>query len=179
MELVHGDLIVRNPKAEDAEAVCASVQASLPELEPWMPWAGPGYDVAAASAWIDGKFGDEHRFIMTVGGVLVGSCGLNQFDAFNRGANLGYWLRSDATGHGFASRAAYLVARYGIEQLGFRRVEIMMSVHNDPSRRVAQRIGAVHEGIARDRLLLRGVHHDAHVFSLITRDFETHPDAYL
>jgi RimJ/RimL family protein N-acetyltransferase len=59
-----------------------------------------------------------------------------------------------------------VLAGYGLGTLGLQRLEIVMSVENHASRRVAERVGADHEGILRCRLLLHGRSHDAHSFSL-------------
>ena len=45
--------------------------------------------------------------------------------------------------------AARLVARYGHHEVGLHRLEIVMSVRNEASRRVAERLGAHYEGVQR------------------------------
>lgn len=170
--LTDGVITLRSPVDGDAEAMVAIVQASASELAPFMPWVTAAYDAAAALSWIRGeREPGEHRFLI-VGddGEVAGGCGLNLLNEINRSANLGYWLRSDRTGRGWATRATVLLARYGITQLGLERVEILMAVGNEASRRVAERSGATFEGTLRHRLLLHGAFHDAHVFSLIRPD---------
>ncbi len=88
----------------------------------------------------------------------------------NRLANLGYWVRTASAGLGDATRAAGLLPRYGFDDLDLTRIEIVMSVENVPSRRVAEKLGAHHEGIMRERLLLRGGHDDTHLFSLVASE---------
>jgi ribosomal-protein-serine acetyltransferase len=167
-----GDLTLRPPMPADTEAVANAVSASLVELAPWMPWATPDYSVEDAADWIAGNPGDLYRFAMFVddGSDVIGTCGLNHYDPLNLIANLGYWVRSDHTGRGLASRAARLLARFGLERAGLRRLEIVVSTANPASVRVAQKIGAVHEGVARSRLLLQGEEHDAHMFSVVRGD---------
>jgi len=46
------------------------------------------------------------------------------------------------------------------------RLEILVAISNLPSQRVAEKAGAVREGVLRRRLLLHGVSHDAVMFSL-------------
>ena len=170
--LTDGVITLRPPTEADAPAIVAAVAASLPELEPFMPWATPGYDVETALTWFRGEIEpDELRFVI-VGddGEVAGGCGLNMFNHVNHYANLGYWLRSDRTGRGWATRATRLVARHGLTNVGLERVEIIMSVENGPSRRVAERAGATHEGTLRHRLLLHGRYHDADLFSLVRSD---------
>ena len=47
------------------------------------------------------------------------------------------------------------------------RIEILAAVGNVPSQHVAEKAGAICEGILRQRLLLHGVAHDAVVFSIL------------
>ncbi len=132
-----------------------------------MPWANERYDAAEAMKWISGELGDAHRFVVAESdGDIVGTCGLNRLDGLNLSANLGYWIRSDKTCRGYATEASRLLAQYGFDVVGLHRLEIVMSTRNEASRRVAERIGAHHEGVAKGRLLLHGEFHDAHVFSL-------------
>jgi len=172
MELTDGVISLRHPDEGDATDVTSAVRTSLPELMQWMPWAKAGFDSSHALSWIRGETdpGAEPFVVVDTDGALIGTAGLHPFIEKDLRIELGYWIRTDRTGRGLASRATRLLARYAIEQRGARRVEIVMSVENEGSRRVAENAGAVHEGIARNRILLHGVSHDAHVYSLIPTD---------
>jgi ribosomal-protein-serine acetyltransferase len=104
-------------------------------------------------------------------GAWFGIVGLNSISRQNQWANLGYWVRSTRTGRGVASTAARLLARYGLTELGLNRIEIIMSVHNIASQRVAEKAGGLREGIARKRLLYHGQPHDSVIYSLVAEDF--------
>jgi ribosomal-protein-serine acetyltransferase len=167
--LTDGWIALRPPERRDASAIAEAVRASLTELEPWMPWASFAYDEAAALEWIAQP--GEHPFLIDDGtGRVIGSCGLHGVDALNLRANLGYWVRTDCTGRGVATAATRLLVVHGIGTLRLQRLEIVMSVHNDASRRVAERAGAIHEGVLRRRLLLHGIAHDAHSYSIVAGD---------
>jgi len=85
-------------------------------------------------------------------------------------ANLGYWVRTSAAGRGVATRAARLVARFGFAQLDLHRIEILAAVDNIGSQKVAEKAGAVREGVLRKRLLINGESQDAVIFSLLPED---------
>ena len=53
-----------------------------------------------------------------------------------------------------------------------KRIEIVASVENDLSHKVAERVGAEKEGRARNRLLIHERFHDAAVYSFIPNDFD-------
>ncbi len=170
MKLVDGDLIVRPPTASDAAEIAAAVRFSIEELLPWMVWASSDYDTADAETWAAKKL-DPYPFVITSeAGEIIGTTGLNGLDEVNLRANLGYWLRSDQTGRGYATRATKLIARFGLEVVGLERIEVVMSVKNAPSRAVAERSGATYEGVARHRLRYNGEPHDAYMYSFIKAD---------
>lgn len=96
--------------------------------------------------------------------------GLNFFNRVHQMANLGYWVRTSAAGRGIATQAARLVARFGFDQLGLHRIEILAAVDNIASQRVAEKVGAVREGVLRKRLLINSESRDAVMFSLLPED---------
>ena len=70
--LSDGWIVLRPPKRRDAAAIADAVQASLTELEPWLPWASSAYDEAAALEWI--AHPGEHPFVIDDGtGRVIGS----------------------------------------------------------------------------------------------------------
>lgn len=164
---------VREPVESDAQEIVDAVRASLPELRPWMPWAKDDYGLDDADAWIRGDFGDVHRGVLfEQDGRVAGVVGINGVDELNRLANLGYWIRSDMAGRGLATLATRWMARRGLREEGLERLEILMAVENEASRRVAEKVGAHYEGIARRRVRVRDVQQDAHVFSLVLSDLD-------
>lgn len=171
--LADDQIVLRRPTAADAPAVGAMVRASHEHLAPWMPWATADYDETDAMMWIERRLdATAHPFaIVADNDRIVGTAGLNRIDGKDQLANLGYWLRPDATGQGAATRAANLLIDHGIRDLGLARLEILMSVENEPSRAVAERSKASYEGIQRGRLRLNGRQHDAHCYVALARDW--------
>lgn len=157
---------LRLPLETDADAIVSSVRASLTELAPWMPWATDDYGMDSALGWIRGEFGDAHRFVIVdeAGGHL-GNVGLNDLDALNRRANLGYWVRSDRAGRGIATEAVRQLVTFAFAETDLERLEVVVSVENVASLRVAEKAGARDEGVALARIRLQGRQHDARVFS--------------
>jgi RimJ/RimL family protein N-acetyltransferase len=165
---------LRPPTERDLDHVYAAVCDSRPELEAWMAWCHPRYGRADAADWLriaerGWADGNEYSFVIVdrTTGATLGTCGLNAIDRVNRWANLGYWVRTPATGRGVATRAATLVADFGFAELGLHRIEILAATGNAPSQHVAARVGAVREGVLRRRLLVNETSHDAVVLSLI------------
>jgi RimJ/RimL family protein N-acetyltransferase len=171
-QFTDGTITVRTPVPEDVPTLSAVVRSSSSFLSPFMPWATPDYDDEAAMEWVARMSRPDEIPLVIVGpdGELAGGSGLNLINPINRFGNLGYWLRADRTGRGWATRATRLVARFGLNEVGLGRIEILMAVANEPSRLVAERSGAVYEGRLRNRLVLHGEYHDAFLYSIIESD---------
>jgi RimJ/RimL family protein N-acetyltransferase len=157
----------------DAAFIWEAVRESLTELHPWMPWCHPGYAIEETRSWLTVQvqaFQQRTAFEFAVAGGdgrYLGGCGLNQIDALNQRANLGYWVRASATGRGVATDAVTLVREWGFAHTDLVRLEVLIAVGNSASRRVAEKCGAVYEGTLRSRLLVHGVRHDAAMYAFI------------
>lgn len=179
VELSNESIVLRPFRLDDAAAICQAVRDSIGELGQWLSWCHPDYALQDTTAFLAARadaFQNDGEYAFAIversGGGFLGACGLNQFDRSASRANLGYWLRTSATGRGYATQAVQLVARWAFGSLGLERIEIVAARGNSASQRVAERAGAVREGIARRRLRVHDVQHDAVVFSLIPGDLE-------
>jgi Acetyltransferases, including N-acetylases of ribosomal proteins len=175
VRLTDGIVELAPPRRTDTGSLHSAICRSLPELLPWMAWAHPEYREVEAAEWVrraGRAFADglEFQFVArsVESGEIVGCVGLNAIDRLNRWANLGYWIRTDVTGHGYATRAARLVSAFGLSEVGLGRIEILAAVENLPSQRVAERAGGLREGLLRRRLRVGDDVQDAVVFSLIS-----------
>jgi RimJ/RimL family protein N-acetyltransferase len=90
--------------------------------------------------------------------TLLGGCEISPL--LNGTANLSYWTYPAHRGHGVASRAVALARRWAFEELGLKRLEIVVDPDNAPSRRVALRNGFREVG-ARDGRILHVADADA------------------
>ena len=176
LELVDGEVSVRPYRASDTDDLFAAATESIADVAPWLAWCHPGYERWESEEWVQGQpdrwtSGIAYDFAVRANDRFVGGCGLNLLQAQNRMANLGYWVRSTAQGRGVATAAARLVAAFGLRELGLERIEIVVAVANRASLRVAEKMGALREGILRRRLLIRDVSHDAVMFSLVSGEF--------
>jgi RimJ/RimL family protein N-acetyltransferase len=159
-----------------------AVLESIDEVSRWLAWCHPGYSLEESAAWVGTQQaawanGSEYSFAITnaADGTYLGTIGLNRIDPIHRWANLGYWVRSSQTNKGVATASALLVARFAFEHLKLNRIEIVISVKNTSSLRVAEKIGAAREGLLRSKVVAHGEVHDAVMFSLIPQDFVENP----
>ena len=165
---------IRPYQPDDAEALWQAVQESVAEVQPWLSWCHPAYSKAAAEEWATRQArlaaaGSRELAFAIVGpdGRFLGGCGVNQINEVHRFGNLGYWVRTSATGHGVASEAVRQTAEHVFRHTDLVRLEIVCAVDNLRSPRVAARAGALREGVLRSRLELHGRWVDAVMFSLV------------
>lgn len=165
------DIRIRPYRIEDATSVWQAVRDSMAALQPWAPWCHPAYSIDESRTWLRTQvtaFEQRTAFqfaITTDAGDFLGGCGLDQLDALNQRANLGYWVRSSAAGRGVATAAVRLLRDWGFAHTDLARLEVLIAVENAASLRVAEKAGAHFEGRLRDRLVVHGTRHDAAMYS--------------
>jgi RimJ/RimL family protein N-acetyltransferase len=177
LQLTDRVVTLRPWAAADAPDLYAAVRESYLVLTRWLPWADHYQSAQDAEHGIaDGarrlKAGTEFRYGIfdAKTDFCLGGVGLSRINPDDKIANLGYWVRTSASKHGTATRAARLLARHALTDGPFHRIEIITAVENHPSHKVARKLGAKFEGILRDRIWIRSKAHDAHVYSLVRTD---------
>jgi RimJ/RimL family protein N-acetyltransferase len=152
-------LVLRCWDPADAPLAKEAVDSSLDHLRPWTPWApeepeeldavverfrGFRAEFDRDENWIFGVFPpDESR--------VLGGTGLHP-RVGDGGLEIGYWLRWDAVGNGYATELAAALTRVGIELCGADRIEIHIDPANEASLRVPRRLGFLEEATLRRRL---------------------------
>ena len=141
-------LLIRGWTPADAPALKAAIDGSLAELKRWMSWAKnePSElpvleerlarfqaEFAAGTHYACGIFARSGEEVL--GGVsLIARIGPGALE-------LGYWLRNDRTGRGYATEAAAALSRVGLAMAGIERIEIRCDPGNRASWAVAERLG--------------------------------------
>lgn len=175
--LHHAGLLLRPFEDSDAEAFATAVRESVATVTPWMPWCTSTYTETQALEWFahcraqaacGGAF--EYGAFCQISGDFFGGAGLNDIRQQHKLCNLGYWVRQSRQRQGVALRCVQALSRHAFGSLSLQRVEIVVAVGNTGSAAVAARAGALHEGIARNRLYLHDRPVDAQMFSLIPSD---------
>ncbi len=166
-------IVIRFFQPEDAPELHEAARESVADMHPWMPWCNEKFTLTAAEDWIKAKMlevEEKTSFEFSIrrsDGRFLGGCGINTVDPEHQVANLGYWVRSSATGGGVAPAAVRKLSEWAFKHTSLRRLELLVPLENVRSQRVAEKAGALHEGTYRSRLLLHGQAHDAAVFSII------------
>jgi len=167
---------IRPYSTDDVDALFSAVMESKPELSLWMPWCHANYARIDTENWVHGRADDWENdrqwcfVIVDQHGGFLGGCGLHRLDLLNATAELGYWVRSSAAGRGIATAATRLLTDWAFTERDLHRIEILASVENSPSQRVAEKAGFIREGVLHQRLKLHGRWHDCLLSALVKPD---------
>ncbi|MER6126186.1 GNAT family N-acetyltransferase [Streptomyces sp. NPDC001795] len=108
-------------------------------------------------------------------GTTLGHIGINEIDHVIRLARVGYWVLPEARGHGVATRALAVAARWALTDLGLHRLELGHALGHDASCRIAERCGFPYEGTLRGAMWEAGrqdAFRDVHLHARIASDPE-------
>jgi RimJ/RimL family protein N-acetyltransferase len=149
-------LVLRRWRSVDAPLLRAAIDASLPELHRWMPWARdepvPVDALARRLATFEEAWDAGREFAYGIFPLgereAYGSAGIHRRgddrDSAPDHLEIGYWIRSDATGRGYATEAARALVDAAARLPGTPRVEIRCDPTNVRSAAVARRLGLRH-----------------------------------
>jgi [ribosomal protein S5]-alanine N-acetyltransferase len=167
--LTDGDILLRPWSLDDVPVATPLLQD--PEIPRWTTVPhnytrrdGRAFTGSSAARRIAGA-ALELATVDAGDGTLLGAVGLHRFDWDRRFAEMGYWVGAPARRRGVATRAVRLLGAYGLGELGLRHIEIVVHVDNHASQGVAERAGAVREGLGRRDIGHHGVC-DVVVFAL-------------
>ena len=105
-------------------------------------------------------------------GRMIGTCGFTSIDLSNRRGEIGYVLNPDFHRRGYAPEAACAVMDFGFSRLELNRIEARFMQGNEPSRRVAEKIGMSFEGYARDEIFVKGEYRTVGKCAILHREFQ-------
>lgn len=179
-------LVLRPFRRRDVGPIDEAVRQSLPELAPWLPWAGSGYSRSVAqrfvrdsiSSWNEGKAWDfAIRFVEGEPGH-VGNVSVWFTSRQNGIGEVGYWIRSDLTRRGLGTEATARVLEVAFDELQMHKVMLRIAVGNEGSERLAQKLGFLFEGTLREEVKVGSRWLDHTVWSLLDREYRLQRDHY-
>ncbi len=144
-------LLIRKFRDEDAEHVFA--MRSDPEIMRYI--REPQFHIQETLNWmamITGHLESKGIGFMAViekeSGAFVGWCGLWILKE-TREVEIGYAVRKERWGRGYATEAAERVLRYAFEELGLERVVAVAFPDNSASIKIMKKLGMEHVGLGR------------------------------
>lgn len=178
---IQGDRVrLRRLCDADAPALWEAVDGSRQHLKRWMPWVDDHncldfsreYVRRMQARWALRE--DLPMAIWRVGdGRLLGATGLHRIDWSVPAMEIGYWLRLDAQGSGYATDAARQMTAFAFRHACAERVEIRCDAANHRSAAVPRRLGYIHEATLRAaRRSVDGTLGDTLLFAMTRADFD-------
>ena len=129
-----------------------------------------------ARAWIDAydrgrREGTREGFaILDDGGTFLGLALAVRIERDAAEVELGNLVAPAARSRGIATEALRLLTAWAFEELAAERIELIISIDNPASRRVAERCGYVLEGVLRSVYVKPGVRDDVELWSRLPTD---------
>jgi RimJ/RimL family protein N-acetyltransferase len=149
--------------AGEREALPPGVPVNRDELAQWF----------AAGMPLGGRGDAVHLMMLDrAHGRMVGSISVFHADWQVRSAEIGYGVRSDARGEGYATEALAAVARWALTEGGLQRAWLTTNTDNAASARVAEKAGFRREGTLRRAAREDDGLHDLAVYSLLEDDLQ-------
>lgn len=184
MELATARLVLREYTTSDFAAVHAF--ASDPRTLEFVDW-GPNSDRDTRDflEFCRARAGEVPRrnrtLAITLDSEVIGSIGLTVMARAGkdggREAEIGYTLRPDRWGKGYATEAAVALVDFGLSQLHLARITATCRPENTASAGVLQKIGMRQVGLLKNDRLIRGGWMDSLVFAIDAEATSPHPSS--
>ena len=84
---------------------------------------------------------------------------------------MGYWIKRDLWGQGFATEAALGMLHFGFQKLKMNKIYATASPENPASIRVLERIGMKKEGHLKEDMCIRGEYRDSVSMAILKKNF--------
>jgi RimJ/RimL family protein N-acetyltransferase len=177
-------LALRRWTSEHLAELLETIRSSYDELHLWMSWAAdpPSLNsvrdvIKNAQTEFNANVRWNYGLFERDTNMCVGSAGLRRGDAIDE-LEIGYWVRTDCTGRGYATEAArVLTSAAFIAPLNIARVRISMDAANHASASVPRKLGYHLEGEMSRELSTPG-HTGRGVLWTVTREqWRTRDDA--
>ncbi|HKC76967.1 MAG TPA: GNAT family N-acetyltransferase [Gaiellaceae bacterium] len=131
----------------------------------------PGFAQAWLERYEEGRReGTREAFaVVDDAGVFLGIALAPQIDRETATAELGYVVAPEARGRGVATEALRQLTAWAFE-LGMQRLELMIGVENEASKKVAERCGYRRDGVLRSAYFKQGLREDTEIWSRLPTD---------
>jgi RimJ/RimL family protein N-acetyltransferase len=101
------------------------------------------------------------------GDEVIGTCTLHRIDRAHRRAEIGYIVRRDLWGQGFAHEALTTLLNHAFGALNLHRLEADIDPRNAASIRSVEKLGFKYEGHLRERYHIGGETQDSVIYGLL------------
>ncbi|MEM7331361.1 MAG: GNAT family protein [Chloroflexota bacterium] len=177
------DLIARLPEENDVKELLTLFKENREYLTYWNDWPKRIQTVDHCSDYINKHrqlFAKEKSIpaLMVHKGKIAGLSALDiQERCVVKKGELSYWIGESFQGNGIVTKTCQQLIAYAFNHLGLNRIVIRFKHidadhENEGSRRVAERLGFIQEGVQRQGGVARGQFMDMIVYSLLREEWQ-------
>ncbi|EPR5025690.1 ribosomal protein S5-alanine N-acetyltransferase [Vibrio fluvialis] len=176
-----GEIILRTAEFDDAARISNYFTVNRDYLKPWEPKREEAF--FSELGWQQRliKLSELHKmslgfYLLIIDADSDEMLGTISFSNISRfpfyACNVGYSLAEQAQGKQIMTRALKMACDYMFNEQNLHRVMASYMPHNKRSEAVLQRLGFVHEGQAKDYLLIDGQWQDHNLTSLVNLNWK-------
>ncbi|WP_420933267.1 GNAT family N-acetyltransferase [Alteromonas sp. A081] len=163
-----GPVSIQRIAHKHCDMLCEAGQQSIHHVKPWLGPSLCPVTPTLSKQCIEGMEKARERgygltYLLVHEERCLGMGIINHIHHTHLIANLGYWLRPDACGKGLATAICESLKKLAFSQMNLNRLECVVEPNNKASLRVAERVGAIKEGLCRKRVFGR----DALLYALV------------
>jgi ribosomal-protein-serine acetyltransferase len=173
---IRQDVYLQLLEERHAPQIFSLVDQERDFLRQWLPWVDATLTEDDSLSFIRSTLEQFVAQKALTAGIWSGyrCCGIvgtHRLDPLNRKVEIGYWLGREFQGQGIMTSACRALVTHLLGELDLNRVEIQCAKDNQKSAAVAERLGFVEEGSAREAQLLHGRFHDLRGFAMLKKDW--------
>jgi ribosomal-protein-serine acetyltransferase len=174
--VVSNEILLERIRITDAATIFYAIDQNRSHLGVWLPFVEFTKEVKDSEAFIQTIILRREEtlnevFTIWFKGEFAGLIGFNNTDRVNEKTEIGYWLISEKTGKGIINRSCEALIRFAFEKMKINRITIKCALGNEPSEKIARRLGFTYEGIERCGERYHDLFFDLKVFSLLKIEF--------
>jgi ribosomal-protein-serine acetyltransferase len=174
---VEPTIVLRSFRLDDADKLFVLVNSNYRYLSQWLPWVPTVQSPADSCDFIKHQndlmaLGKEITYGIFVEGQLSGCIGTHAIDWPNKKTSLGYWLAQEQTGNKIMQRCTRTFIDYLFTCMHLNRIEIRCATQNMASRKIAENLSMVEEGVLRENEWLNGRYVDHILYGLTRTEYK-------
>lgn len=168
-------LQLRPLRADDADALFA-LHSDPRVMRYWScaPWTKREQAVERIAQLVRDRAKSEfYTLAATIAGedALIGTASLFAINRTHRRGEIGYALRSDVWGRGYATEMLHATIAFAFDAIGLERLEADIDPRNEASCRLVERVGFLREGLLRQRWRVAGEVTDSAMYGLLRGEY--------
>ncbi|HEX8853038.1 MAG TPA: GNAT family protein [Pyrinomonadaceae bacterium] len=118
----------------------------------------------------------EYRWMVQLGAEVVGTVSASNASWAMGYVEIGYMLAETHQGRGLGTRSVRLLIEKLFRETDLHRIFATVSIENEPSCRLLERLGFAREGTLREHYLIQGRRIDEAVYGLLRHEWEQKRD---